>query len=162
MLKSDRDNDQTIDRNEAKTLALRIKISLQEYGVTFDSEKFLKVIGGDTTVSEVIGIVRKLLPCEKNDDDESDSDDSDDDDDDDDYDLFYMSEDAGNNSSTNLMGSPGKGEGPVSLLKCDKGKKGKRSRLLLKGDSHRRQKQKASAVSDDEESSADSDGEEDY
>ena len=39
VMKSDRDNDNRIDRKEAKTLALRIRIALQEYGVDFDSEK---------------------------------------------------------------------------------------------------------------------------
>ena len=39
VMKSDRDNDNYIDRKEAKTLALRIRLALQEYGVDFDSEK---------------------------------------------------------------------------------------------------------------------------
>jgi len=33
VIKSDSDNDQIIDKSEAKTLALRIRIQLQEYGV---------------------------------------------------------------------------------------------------------------------------------
>lgn len=103
-MKSDRDNDQTIDKNEAKTLALRIRLSLQEYGVEFDSDKFLKAIGDTPSVPSVIQIVQKLLPSEKkkrqHDDDESydsdydSEDDSDSEDEDEVYDMFYMSEDA--------------------------------------------------------------------
>lgn len=44
VMKSDRNNDNRIDRNEAKTLALRIRIALQEYGVDFDSEKVNMVV----------------------------------------------------------------------------------------------------------------------
>merc|ERR1712071_427759 len=59
VVKSDKDNDQQIDRSEAKTLALRIRLSLQEYGVVFDSEKFLKAIGDHATVQGVIAIVQR-------------------------------------------------------------------------------------------------------
>lgn len=126
VVKSDRDNDSTIDKKEAKTLALRIRLSLQEYGVVFDSEKFLKVIGDTPSVPSVIAIVQKLLPSgkkevEESDDDESDDSDSDEDSDeeDDEYDMFYMAEDDEN--------------GRVSLLSCDKGKSKQRgSAILLK------------------------------
>lgn len=120
VVKSDRDNDQTIDRNEAKTLALRIRLQLQEYGVVFDSSKFLKAIGGDTTVQAIIAIVQKLLPAEKKDDDESD--DSDSDEEDDVYDMFYMAEDETKGSG--VVGARSKLEGGsgVSLMTCDKKK----------------------------------------
>lgn len=96
VVKSDRDNDQTIDRSEAKTLALRIRLSLQEYGVEFNSEKFLKAIGSNATVQGVIAIVQKLLPQEERREDydsDMDSVDSDEEEDDDIYDMFYMAED---------------------------------------------------------------------
>ena len=97
VVKSDRDNDQTIDKTEAKTLALRIRLSLQEYGVDFDSDKFLKAIGSNPSVPGVIAIVQKLLPAEKRgeaSDESSDSEAEDDDSEEDLYDMFYMTDDA--------------------------------------------------------------------
>lgn len=61
-MRSDKDNDQKIDKQEAKQLALKIRLQLQEYDVDFDSDKFLKVIGKDPSVPGVISIVQKLLP----------------------------------------------------------------------------------------------------
>mmetsp|Transcript_25490 Transcript_25490/g.55062 ORF Transcript_25490/g.55062 Transcript_25490/m.55062 type:complete len:192 (-) Transcript_25490:75-650(-) len=107
--RSDTDNDDSIDRSEAKTLALRIQLSLQEYGVVFDTQKFMKAIGDKPTVQKVIGMVQKLFPAikqKKDDDDDSDFDsdeESDDDLDDEVYDMFYMAEE-------------GEGAGGVSLL----------------------------------------------
>jgi len=102
VVQSDRDNDQTIDKNEGKVLALKIRLQLQEYGVEFDSEKFMKVIEKNPTVPGVIAVVQKLLPAGKEEveDDEGadyDSDfDSDEESDEEDemYDMFYMSEEA--------------------------------------------------------------------
>ncbi|KAL7548014.1 hypothetical protein ACHAWF_011288 [Thalassiosira exigua] len=124
VVKSDKDNDQQIDRSEAKTLALRIRLSLQEYGVVFDSEKFLKAIGENATVQGVIAIVQKLLPSEKpkkethDGDSDSDSDfDSDSDSDDDSvFDMFYMADGP----------EGGDGDHGLSLMKCDKHKKSHR------------------------------------
>ncbi len=77
-------------------MALRIRLSLQEYGVDFDSDKFLKAIGSSPSVPGVIAIVQKLLPAEKRGEtnDESDSEDEDDDSEVDVYDMFHMSDDA--------------------------------------------------------------------
>jgi len=116
---SDRDNDQTISQREGVTLALRIRIALQEYGVLFDSDKFLRAIGGDTTVAAVIAIVQKLLPRERrNADDDSDSEDSLEDHDM--YDMFHMMEEGSleDGSSTTANG-PARG---VSLMTCDRKK----------------------------------------
>jgi len=127
VMKSDRDNDMTIDRNEAKTLALRIRLSLQEYGVVFDSEKFLKAIGGDTTVQAIIAIVQKLMPSDKEEKDDDESDDSDSDEDEM-YDMFYMAEDDVKGSMVQGMvgARSSEGSGPVSLMTCDKKKHGRR------------------------------------
>lgn len=120
VVKSDKDNDQTIDKQEAKTLALRIRLSLQEYGVEFDSEKFLKAIGSNATVQSVIGIVQKLLPAPKQEGDDDDSDyDSDEDSDaspDEMYDMFHMAEDE---TKASVVGARS-GSGGVSLMTCDK------------------------------------------
>jgi len=128
VMKSDRDNDLTIDKSEAKTLALRIRLSLQEYGVEFDSEKFLKAIGSKPSVPSVIAIVQKLLPSNKekkeegNDDGESDDSDSDEDSDEEDdiYDMFYMAEDSVRGSVVGARSSYTGGCGAVSLMTCDK------------------------------------------
>ena len=135
VVKSDRDNDQTIDKSEAKTLALRIRLSLQEYGVQFDSDKFLKAIGDNPSVPGVIAIVQKLLPKPETGDDESaDSDyDSDDEgydsDEDDIYDMFYMDDDAARASCTEggVSGSSGR---RLSLMTCDKKKPPRRASLV--------------------------------
>jgi len=106
--RSDTNNDDSIDRSEAKTLALRIRISLQEYGVVFDTQKFLKAIGDEPTVTKVIGMIQKLFPAQKekkDDDSDSDSDeDSDDDMDDEVYDMFYMAEEGEGAGGVSLMG----------------------------------------------------------
>ena len=65
VVKRDKDNDQKIDKQEAKELALKIRLQLQEYDVDFDSQKFIKVIAKDPSVPGVIAIVQKLLPAEE-------------------------------------------------------------------------------------------------
>ena len=64
-MRSDKDNDQKIDKHEAKELALKIRLQLQEYDVDFDSDKFIKVVAKDPSVPGVIAIVQKLLPAEE-------------------------------------------------------------------------------------------------
>lgn len=121
VMKSDRDNDMTINEKEGKMLALRIRMSLEAYDVVFDSDKFLEAIGGDTTVQAIIDIVQKLMPSDKEEDDESDDSDSDEDEM---YDMFYMAESSVRGSLVGA-GSSG-GSGPVSLMTCDKKKHGRR------------------------------------
>ena len=53
VVKSDKNNDQSIDRVEAKILALQIRLALQEYGVEFISEKFVLAIRQNPLVSGV-------------------------------------------------------------------------------------------------------------
>ena len=101
MVKSDKDNDQSIDRIEAKTLALRIRLALQEYGVEFDAEKFLTAIRRDPSVTGVMGIARRLL--EHNSDKVDGSGLSEDDDDM--YDMFFLSNNDDATSKQSLFGS---------------------------------------------------------
>ena len=132
VVKSDRDNDQQIDKTEAKTLALRIRLSLHEYGVEFDSEKFLKAIGDDPTVQSVIAIVQKLLPSPKGEDYDSDESESEDEEDEL-YDMFYMAEDDAKMSTVGGRSTTGNSPcGSVSLMKCDKHQSSRRmsSKLL--------------------------------
>jgi len=63
-MKSDKNNDQIISRGEANLLALRIRIQLHEYGVEFDSEKFVRFIGNNPSVTGLIAIAQKLLQPE--------------------------------------------------------------------------------------------------
>lgn len=88
VVSSDRDGDNSISRQEAKALSLQIQIQLETYGVEFDSEKFIKVVGMNPTLSKVISIVQKLMPNE-NEEENKDEDGLDDDD----YDMFYIVED---------------------------------------------------------------------
>lgn len=145
VVKSDRDNDQTIDKSEAKTLALRIRLSLQEYGVQFDSDKFLKAIGSNPSVPGVIAIVQKLLPKAESAVDDGSSvgsgtdDEYDSEDDDDIYDMFYMADDDVRASACGGGGDamdPSRSTG-LSLMTCDKKKSSRRS-SLVKGRSGRR------------------------
>lgn len=99
VMKSDRDNDQSIDPKEAKTLALKIRLQLQEYDVEFDSEKFTNVIKKNPTIPGVIAVVQKLLPSGKTDATYEDNEPGDDSDDDL-YDMFYLNEEAERRATT--------------------------------------------------------------
>ncbi|KAL9182468.1 hypothetical protein ACHAXT_013120 [Thalassiosira profunda] len=135
VVKSDKDNDQTIDRSEAKTLALRIRLTLQEYGVEFDDQKFLKVIGEDSSVQGVIAIVQKLLPSEPTAGGEEeelyDSDEEDSDEEEDLYDMFHMCGDNMRGSVSGARGSvDGSGSG-LSLMTCDRRKSERRKSEVI-------------------------------
>lgn len=93
----DKDNDDSIDKKEAKELSLKISLALQAYDVGFDTAKFLKVVAKDPSVSGVIAVVLKLLPKdEKKEEDEKrhfdDASDSDEDSDDEDEDSELYGE----------------------------------------------------------------------
>jgi len=86
VIRSEKDNDQIIDRVEAKLLALKITVKLEAYGVSFDEEKFLQAVALSPTLLGVAGTVRKLLPpAGEHVDDVSVVSDKDDI-----YDMFYM------------------------------------------------------------------------
>ncbi len=70
VIKSDKDNDETIDKKEAIELALKIRLQLQAYDVGFDTEKFVKVVAKDSSLQGVLNIVLRLLPKEENEDEE--------------------------------------------------------------------------------------------
>lgn len=129
VVKSDTDNDQTIDRQEAKTLALRIRLTLQEYDVQFDSEKFLRAIGDNPSVPGVIAIVQKLLPKEKEaTGDGGESSDSEGEESDDEmFDMFHMGAEDNRRGSVIMTGAEDD-FGRTSLMKCDKKSPSKRMR----------------------------------
>lgn len=132
VVKSDTDNDQTIDRQEAKTLALRIRLTLQEYDVQFDSEKFLRAIGDNPSVTGVIAIVQKLLPKKKEASDGGVSSDSEGEESDDEmFDMFHMG--AEDNRRGSVIHTEGEDDfGRMSLMKCDKRSSSKKMRTKSK------------------------------
>ena len=86
-----------LNKVEAKALEARLKLSLDAYGVVFDTEKFHRAIGLSPSLVNVISVVKRLLPdannrvssfYSANSDDEYDSDE--DDDADDEFDMFYI------------------------------------------------------------------------
>ena len=86
---SDKNNDQRFCKVEAKTLALKIRLQLQEYGVEFDEVKFFNVMSVNPTITGVIAIVQKLIPSLQ------ESKTSEEEKDDDDFDMFRMSTEVG-------------------------------------------------------------------
>lgn len=61
-----------IDRVEAKLLALKISVKLEQYGITFDEDKFTQAVALHPTLLGTIGTIRMLLPPNEDiDDDES-------------------------------------------------------------------------------------------
>jgi len=115
VIKSDKDNDHAINKLEAKMLSLQIRLHLQEYGVTLDSDKFLLAIGKDPTVPGVITMVQRLMPA-AGDDEDSGSDSDSESDDDSVMDMFYLGgEDSGGGSQNGGLG--------MSLMHCDDKKK---------------------------------------
>lgn len=113
VMRSDGDRDETLDPKEVKLLALRIRIALQEDGVLFDSDKFLQVFGGGTTVTAILALVERLLPMERRDDD--DDDDALDVAEGDVYDMFHMVPDRGAGDAASDASTASGGQG-VSLV----------------------------------------------
>jgi len=157
VVKSDRDNDNSIDLKEATMLSLRIKITLQEYDVLFNEHKFIRAVGEGsssggwpTELAEIIGVVRKVLPQERDRSDDSDDDMSDMDGDM--YDMFHMAE--------------GGGESGVSLMTCDKKKASSRGPVarrdtpsVTSSSSSEDDDEEESTSGDDSESSSEGEGE---
>jgi hypothetical protein len=93
VLQSDLNRDGTINKREANILAKRLAISLEIYGIVFDTEKFHRAVGLSPSICGVLTIVRRLLPDEHGETRASfyDMDDDEDDIDEDDvYDMFYV------------------------------------------------------------------------
>ncbi|KAL3804490.1 hypothetical protein HJC23_002529 [Cyclotella cryptica] len=98
ILRSDVDRDGMLNKVEAKTLEFNLKLSLDAYGIVFDTDKFYRAIGLSPSLVNVITIVKRLLPDQTDElsssnsigtEDEEDTD-SDEDNKDDAYDMFYI------------------------------------------------------------------------
>jgi hypothetical protein len=142
VLKSDKDNDLIINKSEASTLALRIRVQLQEYGVEFDSEKFERAVGKEPSIPGVIAIVQRLLQPNKEIDvhDESEHNEELETEDDALFDMFYVAEvdlkksvvggkcnyEEGSDSDNNCPMLSRR----VSLFTCDKARPSRRTSLL--------------------------------
>lgn len=61
VIKSDKNNDQIINEKEAYLLAFRLRIQLHEYGVEFNSEKFVRYIGSNFSTAKLIRIACMIL-----------------------------------------------------------------------------------------------------
>jgi len=96
VLQSDVDRDGRFNKREANILETRLLLSLQIYGIVFDTEKFQRAVGLSPSLCGVMTIVKRLLPDENNqistfyDKADSAADDEEDNDDDDVYDMFYV------------------------------------------------------------------------
>jgi len=77
VVSSDSNNDGVFSKVETKMLILKIHMSLQEYDVEFDQDKFLELMSHDRSVIGVINLVKALVPSlnEENSDDSEDEDD---------------------------------------------------------------------------------------
>ena len=89
VVRTDRDNDQKINRVEARLLALKITVKLEVYGIAFDEDKFLQAVSLNPTLHGVISVVKKLLPNDEQ--GEPFNQETEELDEDDIYDMFYMS-----------------------------------------------------------------------
>ena len=89
---SDKNNDGRFSRVETKFLVLKLSMQLHEYGVSFDEEKFYRVMSVDPSVTRTLAIVRRLIPPLDGYGDAFIDDD--DDNDEDAYDMFHMEDDS--------------------------------------------------------------------
>ena len=53
-LRSDKDGDMKIDLKEGYTLALRLKIHLNTYGINLDSEMFYSMLEQDNSIENIV------------------------------------------------------------------------------------------------------------
>mmetsp|Transcript_6468 Transcript_6468/g.14640 ORF Transcript_6468/g.14640 Transcript_6468/m.14640 type:complete len:359 (+) Transcript_6468:328-1404(+) len=108
----DTNNDGVFNKVETKMLVLKIRMTLQEYGVEFDEHKFMTLVMRNPRVTTMLGTVKKLLHTDEEDEErksattvdaseDAEDDASDDSDDDDIYDMFHI--DTSNNDE--LAGS---------------------------------------------------------
>lgn len=98
---SDTNNDGVFNRVETKMLVLKIRMTLQEYGVEFDEHKFMTLVMKNPRVTTMLSTVKKLLRTDEEDGERKsattdgaseDTEDyaSGDSDDDDIYDMFHI------------------------------------------------------------------------
>jgi len=94
---SDTNNDGVYNKVECKMLVLKIRMTLQEYGVEFDENKFMALVMRNPTVSQVLLTVKGLChqdegdeKSESNGSSKEDDDSSVDSDSDDIYDMFHV------------------------------------------------------------------------
>ena len=66
VLQSDVDRDGYINKKEAAVLGKRLSMSMEVYGIVFDTEKFHRAVGLSPSICGVLTIVRHLLPDENN------------------------------------------------------------------------------------------------
>eukprot|EP00578_Thalassiosira_sp_NH16_P006324 CAMPEP_0181122696 /NCGR_PEP_ID=MMETSP1071-20121207/25460_1 /TAXON_ID=35127 /ORGANISM="Thalassiosira sp., Strain NH16" /LENGTH=347 /DNA_ID=CAMNT_0023207701 /DNA_START=58 /DNA_END=1102 /DNA_ORIENTATION=+ len=92
VMMSDKNNDGRFSRVETKFLVLKLSMQLHEYGVSFDEEKFYRVMSVDPSVTRTLAIVRRLIPPLDGYGDAFIDDD--DDNDEDAYDMFHMEDDS--------------------------------------------------------------------
>jgi hypothetical protein len=64
VLQSDADRDGRINKKEADVLGKRLSISMEVYGIVFDTRKFHRAVGLSPSICGVMSIVRHLLPDE--------------------------------------------------------------------------------------------------
>ncbi|KAL3817294.1 hypothetical protein ACHAXA_003215 [Cyclostephanos tholiformis] len=66
VLHSDVDRDGYISKRESDVLVKRLLISMEAYGIVFDTQKFHHAVGLNPSIYGVLAIVRRLLPDENN------------------------------------------------------------------------------------------------
>jgi hypothetical protein len=64
VLQSDVDRDGYISKKEAAVLGKRLSMSMEVYGIVFDTKKFHRAVGLSPSICGVLAIVRHLLPDE--------------------------------------------------------------------------------------------------
>ena len=61
IIRSDKDNDMTINVKESRTLALRFKVQLQPHGVELDPDKFQRMIEEDPSIPNILKFCAEVL-----------------------------------------------------------------------------------------------------
>lgn len=140
VLQSDRDHDGMISKKEADILETRLLMSMQIYGIVFDTVKFHRAVGLSPSLCGVMTIVKRLLPDEDDrvstfyDTIASDSEDEDDEEDEgeeDIYDMFYVrTEDQFKNGCAEC----------IQLCKEYRARKGERPSLMSMSPSFRKRR----------------------
>ncbi|KAL7552925.1 hypothetical protein ACHAWF_016175 [Thalassiosira exigua] len=107
---SDRNGDGKFTQLDTRMMVLKLSVSLQEYEVAFDEDKFYIIMREEPTVMRALKILKRLIPASLPtlfNDEGSDSS-TDEDEDDDAYDMFFMDGDSrlGSSFSTRPSEAP--------------------------------------------------------